>query len=56
MKAAVIVELGLPPRFGEFPEPEPGEGEVVIEVSAAGVHHWDAVKASGSYTPATAVP
>ncbi|MFI6744364.1 zinc-binding alcohol dehydrogenase family protein [Nonomuraea sp. NPDC050451] len=56
MKAAVVVELGVPPRFGEFPEPEPGEGEVVIEVMAAGVHHWDVVKASGSYAPAPAVP
>ncbi|MFI7639754.1 alcohol dehydrogenase catalytic domain-containing protein [Nonomuraea sp. NPDC049400] len=56
MKAAVVVELGVPPRFGDFAEPEPGAGQVVVEVTAAGVHHWDVAKASGSYTPSPAVP
>ncbi|MBV9060162.1 MAG: zinc-binding alcohol dehydrogenase family protein [Pseudonocardiales bacterium] len=49
MKAAVLVEVGAPPRFGDFAEPEPGEGQIVVEVAAAGVHHVDLAYASGSF-------
>jgi NADPH:quinone reductase-like Zn-dependent oxidoreductase len=35
MHAAVLHALGKPPRFEEFPDPTPGEGEVLINVSAA---------------------
>ena len=49
MKAAVLVEVGAPPRFGDFAEPEPSKGQIVVEVAAAGVHHLDLAKASGSF-------
>ena len=35
MKAAVVNALGLAPSYGEFPEPEPGEGQAVVTVRAA---------------------
>ncbi|MEY4544367.1 MAG: hypothetical protein RL685_562, partial [Pseudomonadota bacterium] len=35
MKAAIVSMLGRPPSYGDFPEPEPGEGEAVITVHAA---------------------
>jgi NADPH:quinone reductase-like Zn-dependent oxidoreductase len=35
MKAAVMHALGKPPRFDEFPDPVPGEGESIVEVRAA---------------------
>jgi len=35
MKAAIVNELGVPPAYGEFREPEPGDGEVVVTVHAA---------------------
>lgn len=58
MKAAVLDELGAPPRFGDFAEPEPGTGQVVVEVAAAGVHHLDLAKATGAMHtgPPPAVP
>ncbi len=58
MKAAVLVERGAPPRFGDFPDPEPGEGQIVVDVTAAGVHHLDLAKASGAFgdPPIPSVP
>jgi len=35
MNAAVLRTLGKPPRTGQFPEPVPAEGEVVVHVRAA---------------------
>ncbi|GAA2358808.1 zinc-binding alcohol dehydrogenase family protein [Dactylosporangium salmoneum] len=49
MKAAVLDHVGVPPHFGDFAEPEPGEGQVVVNVAAAGVNHLDLAKASGSF-------
>jgi NADPH:quinone reductase-like Zn-dependent oxidoreductase len=49
MKAAVLLELGAPPRYDQFTDPEPGAGQVVVEVAAAGVHHVDLARASGTF-------
>jgi NADPH2:quinone reductase len=49
VRAAVLHEHGAAPRCGEFPEPEAGEGEVVVEVAAAALHHLDLHKASGTF-------
>ncbi|HTJ31716.1 MAG TPA: zinc-binding alcohol dehydrogenase family protein [Dactylosporangium sp.] len=49
MKAAVLDDVGVPPHFGDFAEPEPGEGQVVVNVAAAAVNHLDLAKASGSF-------
>jgi NADPH:quinone reductase-like Zn-dependent oxidoreductase len=35
MKAAIVETPGTSPRYGDFPEPEPGTGEIVITVRAA---------------------
>src|SRR6266699_2039074 len=48
MKAAVINALGQPPRFEDFPEPTAGEGEVGVNVRAAGLHPFVRAQASGS--------
>lgn len=48
MKAAVIHALGQPPRFEDFPEPTAGEGEVSVQVRAAGLHPVVRAQASGS--------
>src|SRR5258708_19856884 len=47
MKAAVIHALGQPPRFEDFPEPTAGEGEVGVNVRAAGLHPFVRAQASG---------
>jgi NADPH:quinone reductase-like Zn-dependent oxidoreductase len=49
MKAAVLHTLGKPPRFEDFPEPKPGEGEVIVQVRAAPLKNVDKMMASGSH-------
>lgn len=45
MKAAIISERGAPPVVGEFHEPEPQEGSVLIDVDTAGLGGWDVLGA-----------
>jgi NADPH2:quinone reductase len=49
MHAAVVNVLGEPPTYQTFPDPVPGEGEVIIEVRAAGLHPIVKALASGSH-------
>jgi NADPH:quinone reductase-like Zn-dependent oxidoreductase len=49
MKAAVLRELGKPPRFEEFAEPTAGKDEVVVRVRAASLKAIDRQLASGSH-------
>jgi NADPH:quinone reductase-like Zn-dependent oxidoreductase len=49
MRAAVLHEHGATPVFGDFAEPQPGDGQVVVEVSAAALHHLDLHKATGTF-------
>ncbi|MCZ9880663.1 quinone oxidoreductase family protein [Arthrobacter sp. B2a2-09] len=49
MKAAVLTQTGTKPVYADFPDPQPGTGHVVVDVTAAGVHHLDLAKASGAY-------
>jgi NADPH:quinone reductase-like Zn-dependent oxidoreductase len=58
VRAIVVHETGEPDvlRLEEVPEPEPGEGEVVVDVEAAGVNHYDLNQRAGGartlpYTP-----
>jgi NADPH:quinone reductase-like Zn-dependent oxidoreductase len=49
MKAVRIHRFGPPEviSFDDVPKPEPGRGEVVVRVNAAGVGPWDALIRSG---------
>jgi NADPH2:quinone reductase len=49
MKAAVLHELGNVPRFEDFPDPVPGDGEVVITVKAVAVENIDKMIAAGTH-------
>jgi NADPH:quinone reductase-like Zn-dependent oxidoreductase len=49
MKAAVVNVLGQPPRYQDFAEPKAGDGEVLIDVRAAGLHPIVKALASGSH-------
>jgi NADPH:quinone reductase-like Zn-dependent oxidoreductase len=49
MHAAVLHALGKPPRFEEFPDPIPGEGEMLIHVSAATLKPVDKQMAAGTH-------
>lgn len=39
MKAAIVVDAGVGPRLGEFPDPSPSSGENRIKVLASSVSH-----------------
>jgi NADPH:quinone reductase-like Zn-dependent oxidoreductase len=49
MKAAVVHSLGTSPRCEAFPDPAIAEGEVLIEVRAAGLKPVDKQMASGAH-------
>lgn len=49
MKAAVLHEVGGVPRYEEFPDPVPADGEVVIDVLAAAVENVDKAVAAGTH-------
>ena len=49
MQAAVVNALGKPPRYQSFPEPTSDEGEVLIQVRAAGLHPIVKALASGTH-------
>lgn len=49
MNAAVLHTLGKPPRCEPFPEPIPGDGEVIVHVHAASLKPVDKQMASGSH-------
>ncbi|WP_247041530.1 quinone oxidoreductase family protein [Arthrobacter rhizosphaerae] len=49
MQAAVLTQTGTVPTYQDFHDPEPRSGHVVIDITAAGVHHLDLTKASGAY-------
>ncbi|HET7453214.1 MAG TPA: zinc-binding alcohol dehydrogenase family protein [Thermoanaerobaculia bacterium] len=49
MKAAVLRAFGEPPRFEDFPEPEPGPDEVLVRVAAASLKNVDKAMASGTH-------
>ena len=58
MKAALVGEFGGPEvlRVAEVARPEPGEGEVLIQLEAAGVNRADVLTRSGRYHAACQPP
>jgi len=56
MYAAVVHNLGKPPRFDQFPDPVAGEGEVVVQVLAASLKPVDMQMARGSHYASPAAP
>ena len=49
MKAAIVLEAGRTPVYGDFKEPVPGEGEVRINVAAAALSNIVRSRASGRH-------
>src|ERR1700727_1990831 len=58
MRAVVITEPGEPEvlRWLEVPDPVPGPGEVVIDITAAGVNRADLMQRQGFYPPPPGAP
>ena len=55
---AIRVEAGAPPLLvlAERPVPEPGPGQVLIKVAAAGLNRADLLQAEGRYPPPKGAP
>jgi NADPH:quinone reductase-like Zn-dependent oxidoreductase len=49
MKAAIVVEIGKAPIYGDFQEPVPANGEVQVTVSAAALSNLVKGRASGTH-------
>lgn len=49
MKAAVIHEFGQTPRYEDFPDPVPAEGETLVRVQASVLENFDKVTALGTH-------
>lgn len=56
MKAAVLRAYGQAPVYADVPDPVPGAGEELIEVTAAPVNNIDKVRADGTHYSVTSQP
>ena len=58
MRAVLLRETGGPDRLepAEVPEPQPGEGQVLVRVRAAGINFLDLLVRSGNYAQAPELP
>lgn len=57
MKAAIVVEAGKTPIYGDFKEPVPANGEVQLKVTAAALSNVVRSRASDThYSSAGQVP
>lgn len=49
MKAALVIEAGKTPIYGDFKEPIPADGEVLVTISAAALSNVVKSRASGTH-------
>ena len=56
MKAAIVVEAGQTPIYGDFKEPVPANGEVQVTVSAAALSNVVKSRASGTHYSSSGQP
>jgi NADPH:quinone reductase-like Zn-dependent oxidoreductase len=49
MKAAVLHHYGDIPRYEDFPEPTPGEEEILVQVKAVALENFDRALAKGTH-------
>jgi NADPH:quinone reductase-like Zn-dependent oxidoreductase len=56
MKAAIVLEAGKTPVYGDFRDPVPENGEVLVTVSAAALSNLTKGRASGTHYSASGKP
>lgn len=49
MKAALVIEAGQAPVYGEFPTPEPKPGKSLVRVTGSAISHVTKARASGRH-------
>jgi NADPH2:quinone reductase len=49
MKAAIIKGFGEVPQYADFPDPQPVNGEVLIDIQASVLENFDKGAASGKH-------
>jgi NADPH:quinone reductase-like Zn-dependent oxidoreductase len=54
MRAVVVSEYGGTPVLAEVPTPQPGPGQILMKMRAAGMNPMDRTLASGDWQPAPA--
>jgi NADPH:quinone reductase-like Zn-dependent oxidoreductase len=47
MKAAVLHQFGAVPSYQDFPEPNPGDGDILVRVKAVALENFDKMAAQG---------
>ncbi len=55
MNAAIVGYFSSPPRYGTFADPQPAEGELIVNVTAAGLHPIVRALANGTHYGSTGV-
>ena len=56
MQAALVRTFGAPLTLEEVPRPQPGPGEVLVQVMASGVCHTDLHAAAGDWAVKPVLP
>ena len=51
MRAIIVTEYGATPAMAEMPTPEPGPGQILLKLRAAGMNPMDRLLASGDWRP-----
>ena len=51
MRAVTVTEYGAAPAIEELPTPQPGQGQVLLKMRAAGMNPMDRTLASGDWKP-----
>ena len=51
MRAITVTEYGATPAIAEMPTPQPGRGQVLLKMRAAGMNPMDRMLASGGWRP-----
>ena len=53
---AIVIDKPDSMSWAEVPDPTPGEGEVIVQVTAAGVNRADVMQRKGNYPPPPGAP